>query len=675
MYKRIMSTCLLAAIGLSATDAMATFADLELIRVYYDRNGTEIATDLGNVQTLIASGGTIAGSFADLNSATSYAAYFALDRSTSRLWASNGVAVTPVTIGGPMGLTAIKNGTTNMYSTYNMQGGTNYTGQASHPNSYKSKISATQGWFANTITAANNARTYSELSLANLSTSNKQTLYFFSNGLSDNATDKMGVAAATLTTNADGSTTISAPPAATAPGAVTSLNAVSSAPMNGKPAIAVSFALPTSNGGSPITGYTVSWSPQGEGIADATASLDPKSLSHVITGLTQGTTYTFSVTATNTTGTGPSSTTSSGIVAASPPGSPASVTATAGDGQATVTFNAPVQDGGVPISSYVVTWDPADTNATDSTTPSSSLTHVITGLTNGQAYSFTVKAINYAGLSSSSSAPSQPVIPGTTTSYSISGNAGIAETLLTYANGTSTNTVNADASTGAYTISVPSGWNGTITPTKTGYVFSPTSLSFSTVAADTPSQNFTAYAPLTVSLTGNGHGTVTSTSPASPSINCANGSSTGCSANYAVGEPVSLSAVSDWKSAFTGWTIDGGSNAITPATVAMSIGKTVTANFDAIFKARLLPAGYTPGDAGTPYASIQDAYDAAATGDGIQAQAYAFSENLTFGQAKTVTLTGGLDASYASTTGVTSVNGPLSLQLGAITVTGALDIR
>lgn len=72
----------------------------------------------------------------------------------------------------------------------------------------------------------------------------------------------------------------------------------------------------------------------------------------------------------------------------------------------------------------------------------------------------------------------------------LSGNTGVGGTTLTYIDG-GTKTVTADGS-GNYSITVPYGWGGTVTPSKTGYVFSPGSLSFSDLQGDQAAQNFTA---------------------------------------------------------------------------------------------------------------------------------------------------------------------------------------
>ncbi len=83
---------------------------------------------------------------------------------------------------------------------------------------------------------------------------------------------------------------------ATVPGAPTS---VSSAPSDGR--ADVTWAAPPANG-SAITGYTLTASPGG-----ATVSVGGDTTTAMMTGLTNGTAYTFSVTATNVVGTGPAS--------------------------------------------------------------------------------------------------------------------------------------------------------------------------------------------------------------------------------------------------------------------------------------------------------------------------------------------------------------------------------
>ena len=98
----------------------------------------------------------------------------------------------------------------------------------------------------------------------------------------------------------------------------------------------------------------------------------------------------------------------------------------------------------------------------------------------------------------------------------------------------------------------------------------------------------------------------------------------------------------------------------------MDADKTVQASFDLNHKAKLLATG-------AQQASIQDACDAAADGDTIQAQTYFFqeSEGVTVGKvsAKTITLKGGYDdTGFTTNTGMTSVQGPLTIRSGTLIV-------
>lgn len=72
------------------------------------------------------------------------------------------------------------------------------------------------------------------------------------------------------------------------------------------------------------------------------------------------------------------------------PGAPTSVSATAGDSQATITFTAPTFTGVPPgITGYLATSSPGGFTATGASSP---LT--VTGLTNGTSYTFNVQATN-----------------------------------------------------------------------------------------------------------------------------------------------------------------------------------------------------------------------------------------------------------------------------------------
>jgi hypothetical protein len=100
------------------------------------------------------------------------------------------------------------------------------------------------------------------------------------------------------------------------------------------------------------------------------------------------------------------------LLTASAPAAPSSVTAQAGQGSATVSWQAPAGSGS-PIDRYTVTASPGGATAITSGTT----TATVTGLTNGTAYSFTVTSQNWVGTSASSGASNTVVPDDTITRY------------------------------------------------------------------------------------------------------------------------------------------------------------------------------------------------------------------------------------------------------------------
>lgn len=249
----------------------------------------------------------------------------------------------------------------------------------------------------------------------------------------------------------------------------------------------ISFVAPASAGGANITGYTVTSSPDGFIGTGAGSPI-------TVTGLTNGVSYTFTVTATNSAGPGAASAASNSITPAAPqtitfnnpgaqnfgtsptltatssagagyvvtftssttavctitsggaltfvtagtctinadqagdssflpasqvshsfsvnpvaPSVPTSVVATAGDTLASIAFVAPVNIGGSVITGYTVTTNPAHVAPVNGTASPI----VITGLTNGQGYTFTVTANNIVG-SGAASVASNSITPAAT---------------------------------------------------------------------------------------------------------------------------------------------------------------------------------------------------------------------------------------------------------------------
>lgn len=247
--------------------------------------------------------------------------------------------------------------------------------------------------------------------------------------------------------------------------------------------VSIAFTAPVNNGGATITGYTVTANPGGLTGTGATSPI-------IVTGLTNGQAYTFTVTATNSAGTGAASVASNSVtpkaaqtitfnnpgaqnfgttptltatassslvvtftssttsvctitsggaltfvsagtctinadqagdssylaapqvsrsftVNAVVPGAPAIGTATVqSTTSVSVSFTAPVSNGGSSITGYTVTSNPGGLTATGSSSPIT-----VTGLTAGQTYTFTVTATNGTGTSSSSAATSAVSLP------------------------------------------------------------------------------------------------------------------------------------------------------------------------------------------------------------------------------------------------------------------------
>ena len=181
------------------------------------------------------------------------------------------------------------------------------------------------------------------------------------------------------------------------PGAPTSV----SASATGTTTASVSFVAPSDIGSTAITSYTVTSSPGNITSSGASSPI-------TITGLTTNTAYTFTVRATNGAGSGPPSSPSSSITTLAVPGAPTNVSASTSPSQATVSFTAP-SFAGVPasITGYRVTSNPGGITATGASSPIT----ILSGLSGGTSYTFTVAATNSTGYGPESSASNSITTP------------------------------------------------------------------------------------------------------------------------------------------------------------------------------------------------------------------------------------------------------------------------
>ncbi len=102
--------------------------------------------------------------------------------------------------------------------------------------------------------------------------------------------------------------------------------------------------------------------------------------------------------------------------------------------------------------------------------------HLLDGITGSN-----FEAVNASGLQVSVDSGA------TNVSITISGNAGIGAAAVTYTGGSTT----ADGG-GHYSITVPSGWSGTVTPSKAGSAFRPEHRDYANLTADQPNQDYAA---------------------------------------------------------------------------------------------------------------------------------------------------------------------------------------
>jgi titin len=160
--------------------------------------------------------------------------------------------------------------------------------------------------------------------------------------------------------------------------------------------------VPASNGGTPLTGYTIEWTYMG--ISGVYSNVSPTATSYLVTGRTNGSTYSFRISASNAVGDSAPST----WVTAAPrtvPATPVSLaaqvfpTSGVGAGQVRLTWGTPA-NGGSAITGYVIersTDGSSGWTTVSGSVPPSATSYLVTGLTGGTNYFFRVAAMNAAG--------------------------------------------------------------------------------------------------------------------------------------------------------------------------------------------------------------------------------------------------------------------------------------
>jgi len=215
-------------------------------------------------------------------------------------------------------------------------------------------------------------------------------------GLSNGSVYSVTVVATNPAGDSVASTTVTGSPV-TIPGKPTI-----SATEPGSNSVLVRWRAPSATGGASVTSYTVVASPGGNSCTTTGAVLFC-----TVTGLDNGTTYAFTVTATNTAGTGSASASYNGVPATIA-SAPRSVTVSPVNSGITASWAAPSYDGGTAITGYIAT---VRSTGDTCTTIASTRTCTFSGLVNGSTYVVDVVATNNAG--SSEAASSSNVTPRT----------------------------------------------------------------------------------------------------------------------------------------------------------------------------------------------------------------------------------------------------------------------
>jgi len=173
--------------------------------------------------------------------------------------------------------------------------------------------------------------------------------------------------------------------------------------VGGNGQVTVSWTAPTTNGGSAITGYSIT--AKAGATVVKTVSAGAADVTAVVSGLVNGTTYTFSVVATNVVGNSVAKV-SKAATPSTIPGTPIiGVTAQTSATSLTVKWTAPTSTGGSAITGYVVSvYSGGVQVGTAKSAAASAKTLVVTGLTTKTAYTFTVAAKNVNGTGTASSA-------------------------------------------------------------------------------------------------------------------------------------------------------------------------------------------------------------------------------------------------------------------------------
>ena len=158
--------------------------------------------------------------------------------------------------------------------------------------------------------------------------------------------------------------------------------------------VLLSWTVPASDGGSPVTNYSVymGTSPDAEIFLGTIGNVT----SYTAIGLANGQAYYFLVAAINAKGIGENST-EANATTPTIPGVPANLTGEPGDTQITLKWDAPASNGGSPVTNYSIYMGTSPGTEILYTIIGNKTTYIVPNLTNDVTYYFKVSAINGVG--------------------------------------------------------------------------------------------------------------------------------------------------------------------------------------------------------------------------------------------------------------------------------------
>jgi hypothetical protein len=164
----------------------------------------------------------------------------------------------------------------------------------------------------------------------------------------------------------------------------------------GNGSASLTWTRAVANGGPAVTSQEIVVS-NSTGVVSTITGIAATATTRSVTGLTNGTAYTFQVRAVNPIGAGALSVASAPVTPVGPATAPLNVQTVRGNATVGLSWTAPANSGGLAITGYEVQVRIGTTVIRTDSVPGTGTSTTVTGLINGQPYRFAVRAITAFG--------------------------------------------------------------------------------------------------------------------------------------------------------------------------------------------------------------------------------------------------------------------------------------